>query len=210
MPDQAVLVAERYELRELVGRGGMAVVHRGWDRRLDRPVAVKVFPVDAGSPAEASRRQSETQLLASLHHPSLVTLFDALATEQATCLVMELVDGPTVADVLRQQGRLEVPRPCEVDRDVPRPHAQGELAVSPEHDDREQPLTQPHERAGVGRVVARGAAGLLDDGEQHGDPQEPEHGVREQAGEARRKVDGVAPEARPDQVEVGPEHVCPR
>ena len=100
--DGVPLVADRYELHEVVGRGGMAVVHRGWDRRLDRPVAVKLFPVDAGSPAEAARRQSETQLLASLHHPSLVTLFDAVATEQATCLVMELVDGPTLRQWLQR------------------------------------------------------------------------------------------------------------
>src|SRR5437764_4706348 len=89
----ALLVADRYELHDPVGRGGMAVVHRGWDRRLDRPVALKLFRTEAGSPAEAARRRSETQLLASLHHPSLVTLFDAVATDEATVLVMELVEG---------------------------------------------------------------------------------------------------------------------
>jgi serine/threonine protein kinase len=92
----AILVADRYELLEPVGRGGMAVVHRGWDRRLDRPVAIKAFHRESAGEAESARRRSETQLLASLHHPALVTLFDAITTEDATYLVMELVEGPTL------------------------------------------------------------------------------------------------------------------
>jgi hypothetical protein len=97
----ALLIADRYELQDPVGRGGMAVVHRGWDRRLDRPVAIKVFRTEASGPAEAARRRSETQLLASLHHPSLVTLFDAVTTDEATFLVMELVEGPTLRQCLQ-------------------------------------------------------------------------------------------------------------
>jgi eukaryotic-like serine/threonine-protein kinase len=98
----ALLIADRYELLDPVGRGGMAVVHRGWDRRLDRPVAIKAFHTESGSDAESARRRSETQLLASLHHPSLVTLFDAVATDDATYLVMELVEGPTLRQWLQR------------------------------------------------------------------------------------------------------------
>jgi hypothetical protein len=97
----AVLVADRYEVQDPIGRGGMAVVHRGWDRRLDRPVAIKVFRADSGA-REVSRRRSETRLLASLHHPSLVTLFDAVSAEDATYLVMELVEGPTLRQWLQR------------------------------------------------------------------------------------------------------------
>jgi hypothetical protein len=102
METAALLVADRYEVLEPVGRGGMAVVHRGWDHRLDRPVAVKVFRADSGA-REVLRRRSETQLLASLHHASLVTLFDVVATDdETTFLVMELVEGPTLRQWLQR------------------------------------------------------------------------------------------------------------
>jgi eukaryotic-like serine/threonine-protein kinase len=102
MTTTALLLADRYEVGEPIGRGGMAVVHRAWDRRLDRPVAIKAFRAESSGEAESARRRSETKLLASLHHPALVTLFDAVATDDATFLVMELVDGPTLRQWLRR------------------------------------------------------------------------------------------------------------
>jgi hypothetical protein len=102
MTTAALLVADRYEVQDPVGRGGMAVVHRGWDHRLDRPVAIKVFRAESGA-REVLRRRSETQLLASLHHASLVTLFDVVASDDdMTFLVMELVEGPTLRQWLQR------------------------------------------------------------------------------------------------------------
>jgi hypothetical protein len=86
---------DRYELRDRLGRGGMATVYRAYDRQLGRFVAIKLFP--AGTAADDARRRGEATALARLSHPHLVTLFDAhLAGDGETTpsfLVMELVDG---------------------------------------------------------------------------------------------------------------------
>ncbi|MFJ3395071.1 serine/threonine-protein kinase [Leifsonia aquatica] len=86
---------DRYELRDRLGRGGMATVYRAYDRQLGRFVAIKIFP--AGTAADDTRRRGEATALARLSHPHLVTLFDAhLAGDGETTpsfLVMELVDG---------------------------------------------------------------------------------------------------------------------
>ncbi|HET7477569.1 MAG TPA: protein kinase [Dermatophilaceae bacterium] len=97
------LLAERYLLQSVIGRGGMGDVFRAHDQVLDRPVAVKLFR--AGSaPAEAEHRQrQEARLLARLRHPGLVAVFDAGVAEASgqAFLVMELAAGPTLAERLR-------------------------------------------------------------------------------------------------------------
>ncbi|HKC29899.1 MAG TPA: serine/threonine-protein kinase [Jatrophihabitans sp.] len=97
-----VLVAGRYELRGVLGRGSMGTVHRAVDLVLDRPVAVKLFPHDAGDTRQAQRYEQEARLLASLAHPGLVIVFDAgidasPSDDPRPYLVMELVDGQTLA-----------------------------------------------------------------------------------------------------------------
>jgi serine/threonine protein kinase len=94
--DVGTILGARYRLDAVIGEGGMARVFRAEDVALTRTVAIKVMraPTD-GSPV---RVQSETTLLASLSHPSLVTLFDAHISEhEPSYLVMEYVDGPTLA-----------------------------------------------------------------------------------------------------------------
>jgi serine/threonine protein kinase len=95
LPGGHPVVAGRYELQTLIGRGGTASVYRAWDRGLERWTAVKVLPSDIEEPA-LDRRRSEIRLLASVNHPGLVTLFDAVAEPEATYLVMELVEGGTL------------------------------------------------------------------------------------------------------------------
>ncbi len=81
----------------------MAVVYRAWDERLGRTVAVKLFRGAAGGSADMARNESETRLLASLNHHSLVTLFDAhLDSHDSAYLVMEYVDGPTLRSRIAQ------------------------------------------------------------------------------------------------------------
>ncbi|MCR6033261.1 protein kinase [Nocardioides sp. zg-579] len=97
------LLAERYELRDVIGRGGTAVVHRAWDRVLEREVAVKVLLApEALEEPEAARLRfaAEAKLLARLDHPALVTLLDAGTSEGRPFFVLELVDGGTVVDML--------------------------------------------------------------------------------------------------------------
>jgi serine/threonine protein kinase len=96
------MLNERYELRGLIGRGGMAEVHRGFDVHLGRDVAVKMVRESIVDDAEHRRFVSEMRLLASLNHPHLVMLLDA-GTDAATetpWLVMELVEGPSLAQRL--------------------------------------------------------------------------------------------------------------
>jgi hypothetical protein len=89
-----------YEVLSALGEGGMGQVYRARDTRLNRDVAVKVLS-DAviGDPDRVSRFQREAQVLASLNHPNIAHLYGFEETP-APCLVMELVEGPTLADLI--------------------------------------------------------------------------------------------------------------
>ncbi|MGW1185274.1 protein kinase domain-containing protein [Streptomyces drozdowiczii] len=91
----AEVLSGRYRLDELLGSGGAADVYRGLDLRMRRPVAVKVFRPDASLDAEESWR-SEAEILARLHHPGLVTAFDAGHHDGRAFLVMQLIEGTTL------------------------------------------------------------------------------------------------------------------
>jgi serine/threonine protein kinase len=100
---ETLLIAGRYELCEILGRGSMGTVHRARDVVLDRPVAVKLLPTDATDPSSAARFEQEAKLLARLSHAGLVVVFDAgidaaAADDPRPYLVMELVPGRTLAD----------------------------------------------------------------------------------------------------------------
>ncbi|GAA1959959.1 serine/threonine-protein kinase [Agromyces allii] len=96
-------MADRYRLDGFIGRGGMAVVYRGEDLVLHRPVAVKVFGAAAEGFDDRDRRASEIALLASLSHRALVRLYDAGHDPSSgrEFLVMELVDGRDLRETLR-------------------------------------------------------------------------------------------------------------
>ncbi|MER6622996.1 serine/threonine-protein kinase [Streptomyces sp. NPDC000931] len=91
----ADVLAGRYRLDELIGSGGAADVHSGFDLRLRRPVAVKVFRPGAGVDME-ERFQSEAVILARLQHPGLVTAYDVGRHNGRAYLVMQLIEGPTL------------------------------------------------------------------------------------------------------------------
>jgi len=78
------LLAERYRLQQLLGRGGMAQVYQGRDELLERPVAVKVFRHDPAVPGGDLREQMEIRVLAGLSHPGLVAVFDAGTDQPGT------------------------------------------------------------------------------------------------------------------------------
>lgn len=99
------LLDARYRVSSLIGRGGVATVYRATDTALGREVAVKVFRGAEGLD-DPERRRSETALLASLAHPALVMLHDAVR-EPGTSrefLVMELVEGPNLRERLDASG----------------------------------------------------------------------------------------------------------
>ncbi|MFF9476586.1 protein kinase [Streptomyces roseolus] len=91
----AHVVAGRYRLDDLLGRGGAADVYAGMDLRLRRPVAVKVFRPD-GAAATEERFDGEGRLLARLQHPGLITVYDCGRDDGTPYLVMELVRGTTL------------------------------------------------------------------------------------------------------------------
>jgi hypothetical protein len=98
---EARLLAGRYQLDEVVARGGMGVVWRGYDRRLDRPVAVKLVSGDAlRDPTAAERFEREARAVARLNHPNVVAVYDFGTDGDDSFLVMELVEGRSVAALL--------------------------------------------------------------------------------------------------------------
>ncbi|MFD5827399.1 serine/threonine-protein kinase [Lentzea sp. NPDC060358] len=95
MPAPDLVLADRYELADLLGTGGMAEVRRAWDTRLHRHVAVKLF--QAGTELSHERRfDNEIKTLASLSHPRLVQVHDAGTSEGKPFVVLQLVDGCTL------------------------------------------------------------------------------------------------------------------
>src|SRR5471030_3167335 len=88
-----------YEVVSPLGAGGMGEVFRAHDVRLKRDVALKVLPISAVSdPDRRSRFDREAQVLASLNHPNIAQVFGVEDADGAPVIVMELVEGPTLAD----------------------------------------------------------------------------------------------------------------
>ncbi|MDS1271587.1 serine/threonine-protein kinase [Lipingzhangella sp. LS1_29] len=100
---------DRYQLEELpLGRGGMGEVHEGYDRRLGRMVAVKFVRVPDGDPdPDLIRRfKRESRITARLRHPGVPAVYDSGVHEGQPYLVMERVEGISIADLIAESGRL--------------------------------------------------------------------------------------------------------
>jgi eukaryotic-like serine/threonine-protein kinase len=92
-----------YQIVSPLGAGGMGEVYRATDTVLKRQVALKVLPPDvAGNPDRVARFQREAEVLASLNHPNIGHLYGIEKNEGVLALVMELVEGPTLADRIAQ------------------------------------------------------------------------------------------------------------
>jgi serine/threonine protein kinase/Tol biopolymer transport system component len=91
-----------YEVVSQLGEGGMGVVYRGRDARLQRDVALKLLPEHfASDPDRLSRFQREAQLLASLNHPNIAQIYGLEQVGDSVCIVMELVEGQTLEERLK-------------------------------------------------------------------------------------------------------------
>jgi serine/threonine-protein kinase len=113
------IVQERYRLERVIGRGGTGAVYAARDLRLNRTVAVKLVPAGLLSDAGARRRfGSDAETLASLRHPSIVSIFDHGSFEGGAFLVMELVRGMDLRQALQRQGRIEAVRAIAILSDV--------------------------------------------------------------------------------------------
>jgi hypothetical protein len=101
------LLAGRYQLLDKLGEGGMGAVFHARDTQLDRHVAVKLLPANSVHDAGAvARFRREAKALAHLSHPGIIQAFDHGADGDRHFLVMEFVEGRSLAAVLRQQGRV--------------------------------------------------------------------------------------------------------
>ncbi|WP_406101937.1 serine/threonine protein kinase [Streptomyces sp. NBC_01003] len=102
----------RYRVTSMIGRGGMGVVARAVDELLDREVAVKILRAFTDSSASdlaglRVRMQREAQAAARIRHNGVVTVHDVTEEDGLPVIVMELVDGPSLDDVLTERGALE-------------------------------------------------------------------------------------------------------
>jgi Tol biopolymer transport system component len=95
-----------YEVKSLLGRGGMGEVYRGWDARLGRNVAIKILPAAFSTDADRLRRfEQEARAAAALNHPNIVAVFDVGTAEGTPYVVSELLEGQTLREAMGS-GRL--------------------------------------------------------------------------------------------------------
>ena len=114
--DRYSVLDDRYALDEVIGRGGMADVYRATDQLLLRPVAVKVLR-EISEPGQRERFIAEARTLASLSHPSLITLLDAGILADRPYLVMELATGPSLSACI-EEGPVEPARVRSIGRQL--------------------------------------------------------------------------------------------
>jgi serine/threonine-protein kinase len=122
--DAPRILGGRYEVGELIGRGGMAEVHIGHDTRLGRTVAIKILRSDlARDPSFQARFRREAQAAASLNHPAIVAVYDTgedVSVEPSgnvahvPFIVMEYVEGHTVRDILRDGAAVPIEEAVEI------------------------------------------------------------------------------------------------
>lgn len=99
----------RYEIHEVIGMGGMAVVYKAYDNISDRIVSVKILKDEYLANEEFRRRfKNESKAISMLSHPNIVKVYDVSYGDKLQYIVMEYVEGITLKEYIRQQGRLEV------------------------------------------------------------------------------------------------------
>ena len=113
--NDARLYNHRYQVTHLIARGGMAMVYRAQDLLLNRPVALKIlYPELSADPLFVERFRREAQAAAKLSHPNIVPVFDWGEDEGTYFIVMELVEGRSLAEVLRGGATLTASRTAQL------------------------------------------------------------------------------------------------
>src|SRR3954449_4124777 len=106
MPLQAATRLGRYEIRTLLGEGGMGEVYLAWDSELERNVALKVLPADVASDRQRMNRfVQEAKAASALNHPNILTIYDVGQTDSSRFIVMEYVAGETLRQCLAMERK---------------------------------------------------------------------------------------------------------
>ncbi len=101
------LLDDRYEILEVIGTGGMAIVYKALDHRLNRQVAIKILKDEFSGDDEFRRRfRAEGEAVAMLSHPNIVQVYDVSSSDDANYLVMELIDGISLKQYMEVKGVL--------------------------------------------------------------------------------------------------------
>ena len=101
------MLDNRYEILEPIGKGGMAVVYKAKCHRLNRLVAVKILKRDLDQDDDFRRRfNTESQAIAQLSHPNIVSVYDVSRGGDTEYIVMELIDGITLKQYMERRGQL--------------------------------------------------------------------------------------------------------
>ena len=125
-----MILDDRYEIQQLIGEGGMAVVYRATDNRLHRQVAVKIMREEMASDEEFKRRFcAESQAVAMLSHPNIIAIYDVSHSDQMEYIVMELIDGISLKQYMDRRGKLAWKEAVHFSRQIARAlahaHARG-------------------------------------------------------------------------------------
>ncbi|MBR6259639.1 MAG: Stk1 family PASTA domain-containing Ser/Thr kinase, partial [Oscillospiraceae bacterium] len=101
------MLDNRYEILDKIGIGGMSVVYKGMDNRLNRLVAIKLLRNELATDAEFRKRfYAESQAVAMLSHPNIVSVYDVSHSNNIDYIVMELIDGITLKQYINHRGKL--------------------------------------------------------------------------------------------------------
>src|SRR5256885_1264019 len=107
-----------YQISSQIGEGGMGVVFRALDTKLQRDVALKLLPDHfADDPERLARFQREAQVLASLNHPNIAHIYGLEESANTRCIVMELVEGETLQERLKR-GRIPIDEALPIARQI--------------------------------------------------------------------------------------------
>ncbi len=113
------VIADRYEIQDPIGRGGMATIFRAVDLRMGRIVAVKILrEMYSTDPKFVTRFQREARAASALQHPNIVQVFDYGQSKESYFIVMEYVDGMDLRRYLKKRSILENDRAVEIAHDV--------------------------------------------------------------------------------------------
>src|SRR6476620_7742584 len=108
-----------YQIMSLIGKGGMGEVYRAKDTKLKRDVAIKILPEEFSRDTDrVSRFQREAESLAALNHQNIAAIYDLQQSDATRFLILEFVEGDTLADILKKRGALPVDEALQIAKQI--------------------------------------------------------------------------------------------